>query len=93
MNTKLKIGSLTYEVDILPFIRDDEGHEALGRCDTDKLNIIISQDTNIPTPRILLHEVIHAIDYEYGLELVESQVRILANALYQVINDNDDFFE
>jgi hypothetical protein len=44
---------------------------------------------------VLVHEVIHAIANVYceGLNLNEAQVSGLAQGIYQVITDNDDFLE
>ena len=44
---------------------------------------------------VLVHEVIHAIANVYceGLNLNEAQVAGLAQGIYQVITDNDDFLE
>jgi hypothetical protein len=44
---------------------------------------------------VLVHEVIHAIANVYceGLGLNEAQVSGLAQGIYQVITDNDDFLE
>jgi hypothetical protein len=44
---------------------------------------------------VLVHEIVHAIANVYceGLNLNESQVSGLAQGIYQVITDNDDFLE
>lgn len=36
-----------------------------------------------------LHEIIHEINYQHGLDLKESQVDTLGTCLYQVLTDND----
>ena len=38
---------------------------------------------------ILLHEILHEIDFQHSLELSERQVATIAECLYQVITDND----
>jgi hypothetical protein len=42
---------------------------------------------------IMLHEIIHAIDYRLNLGLEESQVHRLSAALYAVISDNPGVFD
>ena len=39
-------------------------------------------------PETFLHEIIHAIDDMYNLELGENRVNVLGIQLYQVIKDN-----
>lgn len=41
----------------------------------------------------LIHEVLHAISYHYGLKLNEAQVKCLANVLFAVFIDNPDFLK
>lgn len=40
----------------------------------------------------LVHEIIHALDEIYGIDLKEEQVEKLGNALYVFIRDNSKMF-
>lgn len=90
---KLKIGYQTYKVESW-----DRATAAtagrLGECD--KLNAIIRVDDTfgpIETRNTFIHELLHACYTAGGLEVGDSEERIvtvLANQLCQVIQDNPE---
>ena len=84
---QIKIVGKTYVVEEIPEMDED-----CGACyDTKQLIKIagdlpqeLSQDT-------LLHEVMHAIDYQMHLNLKERHVSAMASGLMAVIKENPDF--
>lgn len=61
----------------------------LGACDRVGLEIHIASDlSDGRKTEVLLHEVIHAIDYAFGLDFEEPQVDRLAHGLLAVMRDN-----
>ena len=91
---KLRIGHMDYSV--LPMADDDDLAEAaFGYCDCQGRRIRV--DSEQPPMRqleTLLHEVIHAALFEYGLRTLPDEERIvlsLGAALAGVIRDNKNF--
>lgn len=54
------------------------------------LNAAASDRTKEAT---LVHELVHALDDMYRINLEEEQVEKLGNALYMLISDNPELFE
>lgn len=78
----LKIGGHTVAVELVDEIRDGE---LMGRWDSKKNRILL--DKNAPETHLaatLLHEIIHAIN----IDICETDVEYLSQALYQVLKDN-----
>ena len=85
---KVKVAGHTYDIEWMPdtWMDDAERH---GDCTTTLLRIRILKDKR--WKETLIHEIGHAIYYEYGLVHVEEEEAI--NSLYmsgmhQVITDN-----
>lgn len=93
MGTSIKIAGQNYKVESMPkkWVHHTDTY---GQCDTEHLAIHLA--TNIPESRkgeTLLHEVLHAIYYEYGLSHVNDEegiVSLLSVGLYQVLKDNEE---
>jgi len=52
---------------------------------------LIRLSTECPDPvrsMVLIHEIIHAVSDQYGLEFSEKTVRVLETAMTQIIRDN-----
>lgn len=72
-----------------------EGSPCDGWMDKDVAEICVKKGLQLlPTKDVLLHEVLHAIFYEHGLEtdMEEKLVRTIASALIQNIEDNAGFW-
>lgn len=80
--TKLKIGGLTWTIEIVEKI---DNRDALGITDPEDLTIKIQKANVSVMQQTLIHEILHAINYQKDHEEIE----YLSQALYQVINDND----
>ena len=90
----LKVGGLNYQI-IYPYLFETNA-VLLGLHEGDQARIKISkQFLNLDRHwtkivETLLHEVIHAVDHVYaGNILVEDEVFILSNYIYQIVRDND----
>jgi hypothetical protein len=72
----------------------DLGPDLLGEYDDETATVFIKPGL---TPQIkrstVVHECIHAISSMYGLELSESQVRVLESALIHLVDNNPDLFK
>lgn len=78
---KLKIGGITYKV-----VMTDQFDDECGRLDRTLNTIFLSK--HYPTSQqnvTLIHEVLHCLNSE----LKEAEVEYLAQALYQILSDND----
>lgn len=80
---QLKIGGHIYRVVELDEVSKDPN--TAGECDIDKLEIRLrKKQKQSAKEATLFHEIIHAINWEYD----EKDVEFLAQALYQVLQDN-----
>lgn len=67
--------------------------EDLGQCQALEQQILLrSGIKGQMAADTLLHEVIHAIEAIYALDLKEEQVRLVATGLTQVFQDNPEFY-
>ena len=93
---KVKIGWQTYKIiEIEP--KEDlitASERFYGQILYDKSKILLKADVSEEQKRnTLLHEIIHAVDEAYNIELSEKQVDTLGNALMAVFIDNPDLKE
>ena len=92
MLESVKVGGINYKVELVDLTtqRDDEIGWQLGYChfhkDLIEINSMISEQRQRQT---LVHEMMHAIYEEAGVEQDEGNVDALAKVLYQVLKDND----
>jgi len=87
--TKVKVGGMTYTVLYKSDVNID-GVKRYDTCDRENMVIEIRDSMNKPlTDLTLIHEIVHAIDFEYCIDMTESQVEQMANGLYQVLVDNE----
>jgi len=64
-----------------------------GECNDEQQLIKIRTDISDENKKdVLLHEVIHAIDFAMSTELTERQVHAIATGLLAVFLDNSDFW-
>jgi len=90
MLKKIRVGACTYTIKEL-LVNADEGF--VGRCHPNSQ--LIEIEGRLPSDKkkqTLLHEVIHAINFEYGnLRLSERNTDIFATALLSLFKDNPKF--
>lgn len=88
---KIKVSGIWYKIEIAKDTSDDM-NEALNRGKVAfSKGIIKILDSYFPESKVrtLLHEIIHILDDDLGLDLDEKTIRRLASGLYQVLKDNN----
>lgn len=103
MKKKIKIGYEDIAINVINFTTNDKKDDnVLGEYDSSNAKIDIQKDQNARSEaNTLLHEVIHAVVYQTGLnsegnvlakeENEELTVNALSNSLSQVFRDNKWF--
>jgi Zn-dependent peptidase ImmA (M78 family) len=92
MIEKIKVGGLTYSVELVEWETDINGDMQFGLIHKDttriELNTLPSEQIQSQT---LIHEVMHAVFMEAGLDIVNEEdiVNRVSLILYQVLQDND----
>ena len=87
------IGGIIYPV-IYKDVVICDGEESCGAFDFVKSEIEISnRQSDICFCKTLLHEIIHAIEKEYGIELSETQTDCLAGAFLGLMLHNRHIFK
>jgi hypothetical protein len=91
METTLKIIGKTYSLSVVDEV-DEQG--SLGECN-DTLQRILVKSGQKPDQAMdtVLHEIVHAVDYQMHLGLTERQVHSVASGLTAVFLDNPHFIE
>ena len=90
MLESIKVGGINYEVELKDLSTRDDERLQLGWCVFKENKIEINE--TLTQPRIeqtLIHELVHAIMYEAGLEQDEDMVNRIGLVLHQVLKDND----
>lgn len=81
-----------YEVEEQHNLHDE--HELYGQIHYLPEKIFLNADASVEQKKAtLLHELLHALDEMYNINLKEKQVEKLGNALYMLIRDNPGMFE
>lgn len=93
---KVKVGGVTYKIKKVKNLVDD-GEECFGICDRRDLAIKINDSINDQRyNQTLIHEIMHAVFDEAGLDLdnEEDIVNRISLVWYQVLIENKfDFFK
>lgn len=91
MQTPLKIIGKTYSFQVVDKVDEED---SLGECH-DVLQRILVRSGQKPDQLMdtILHEVVHAIDYQMHLGMTERQVHAVAAGLTAVFLDNPKFSE
>ena len=91
--TRIQVGSSTFEVEeYVKEVADAKGH--WGKCSWKDAKIYVDTSGNTArTTNTLLHEVVHAIAREWGIELVNPEenerfVECLTNGLLTTLRQN-----
>jgi hypothetical protein len=88
----IKIAGKRYKVKSLDFKKRDSTDTNIGGIYYLKSLIEIDSTIDKQTQEAaMLHEIIHAICYEYGIKLKECDIHRLESGLLQVIKDNKLF--
>ena len=92
-HSQVRIAADLYQVDVKEEIVLPDGEAVLGHCDMDT-RLIELEARPEPLDQLCLawHEVLHAIDHQYGLRLSERQVRSLGHAIAATLYDNIPFW-
>ena len=82
---ELTIGGHEYKIIELPLEHEDSSKELYGRHLV-KENVILINDSIHESRKkeTLIHEVLHAIFYNYGLEHKENLIDAISNGLFQL---------
>lgn len=89
--SKLKIGSRTYRIRFVRSIR--KCPNTLGLFDPNRLEILIlKEQSKDETLKTILHELVHAIEYEYEIKIAHSGVYKFEEALFDFICANSEVF-
>lgn len=74
-------------------LHDSDG-ELYGQIDFLPERILLNAEASEEQKKAtLIHEIVHALDEMYKIELEEEQVEKLGNALYMLHKDNQDLFD
>lgn len=91
-NYGLKIGGLTYDLQLLDTSPKLNGDELLGLIDYDRQEIYISNEQHVETKLVtILHEILHGIIHDRNLPVgghEEDIVDGLSRGIYQILVDN-----
>jgi len=83
----LKIGGHIFEVILKDRNRDGGSNPASINTGICKI-WIDNKQAKSQVESSLIHEIIEAIDYLYGLDLEHKQIEVIESAFYQVLKDN-----
>ena len=88
IKNKVKIGAYTVStVEAKRIVKD--GEECWGTYDTGKDRISLNKSLNSSRKQeIWIHEVLHALSIDRGIELTEKQINRLSPAIYCFLKDN-----
>lgn len=82
---ELNIGGHNYKIIELPLEHEDEGKELYGRHLVKDNIILINKDIEQSRKlETLVHEILHAIHYNTGLEHDERAIEAISNGLFQL---------
>lgn len=88
----LKIGGLTYNLQLLDTSPKLNGDELLGLIDYDRQEIYISNEQHIETKLVtIIHELLHGIVHDRNLPVGGNEEDIvdgLSRGIYQILVDN-----
>lgn len=89
---KIRIAGREFKVKFQKSLHMGRLSDIAGRVVVDYQKIWVDQDNARGRQQeVLLHEVIHAVDFNAGLKLTEEATTALANGLLAVMLDNPKF--
>lgn len=82
----LRVGNVTYKVVFK--VRIDSS-DPLGMCDSGKRKIYIKKGLSlVSTFSTLIHEVLHALEFEYNIEIKHKSVHLYEQAILDFLMSN-----
>lgn len=91
-NYGLKIGGLTYDLQLLDSPPKLNGAEVLGMINYDRQEIYVSNEQHVETKLVtILHEILHGIVHDRNLPVGGNEENIvdgLSRGIYQILVDN-----
>jgi hypothetical protein len=87
----IKIGPMTYQIEVVDELRDKEGRKADGIIMYKALKILIESEATVQSARqILWHEILHGILAQGGVSLKDEEVvcEVLSHGIMSVLQDN-----
>jgi hypothetical protein len=85
---KVRVLGKPYKVNWVPKVGDGLN----GDADSDALEIKVVDGLKLETEQdVLLHEVLHSVEAQMGLDLEETVIERMATGLLAVIKDNPGF--
>tara|TARA_Y100000356_G_scaffold69951_1_gene57593 strand:+ start:867 stop:1187 length:321 start_codon:yes stop_codon:yes gene_type:complete len=82
---EINIGGHDYKIIELPLQHEDESKELYGRHMVKENIILINEDIHQSRKEeTLVHEILHAIFFNYGLEHEERLIDAISNGLFQL---------
>ena len=82
---ELNIGGHDYKIIELPLKHDDDDKELYGRHMVKENIIMINEDIHDSRKKeTLLHEILHAVFYNYGLQHKEGLIDAISNGMFQL---------
>lgn len=89
---RIKVISKRFTIDYLPEGTDPLVDGKMGECDTSGQRICVEEGLTSDTQKeVILHEVLHAVSDEMGIDLSEEQVEGGARGILAVLIDNPGF--
>ncbi len=88
--SKVRVMGLDYEVHNIPGLSSQENSKGTITYNTLTVKIDDALSEKIKL-HVLLHEIIHAIDWDMKLDLDENTTARLASGLFQALSDNPEF--
>lgn len=92
MVESIRVGAIDYEIDYINLSTrmDNENGKSMGFCIFEDNLIEINNSMDIERQKqTIIHEMVHAMFFEMGLEDDEDVVNRLGIVLHQVLKDND----
>ena len=88
----IRILGKRYSITWQPKVSGDDGKPLNGLTDCDGLEIQMVDSLKLETEQdMLLHEVLHAVEGQMGLDVEDTVIERLATGLLAVIKDNPRF--
>lgn len=89
---KVRVLFKEYTIEEQINLHDEEG-ELYGQIDFLPEKILLNAEASEEQKKAtLIHEIVHALDEMYKIELKEEQIEKMGNALYMLCRDNQELF-
>jgi hypothetical protein len=90
---RLQVGAVSYEVREVPNLQDDDGADLFGDCNMITKTIRVRSNVSAKLRAMaLLHEFLHAVTYEFGSDLTETQTMVVEQGVAMLYAQAPDLF-